>query len=85
MHDIDTQILQIDNFLKGQNVMGSFVTNDEFTSSALGYYLGQPVVFSLRRNIRDVNVPCAGEPLFFTKNFDVFMNNSKYAICRWNS
>jgi hypothetical protein len=82
MHNVDAQILQIDNVLKRQNATGTFITNDEFTSSALSYYLKQPVIFNLTRNVRDTSVPCSGENIFSSKNFDVFKEGNNYRICR---
>lgn len=82
MNNIDSQLLQIDKTLKKQGAIGTFITNDEFTSSALSYYLKQPVVFNLTRNIRDISIPCEGEHIFFTENFDVFKEKAEYRICR---
>lgn len=83
MRNIDSQILSVNNALRQQNATGTFITNDEFTSSALTYYLKQPVKFNLTRNIRDTGVPCQGEHVFFTENFDVFKEQEEYRICRW--
>jgi len=82
MHNIDSQILQISGELQKINATGNFTANDEFTSSALSYYLKQPVKFNLTRNVRDTNIPCYGEHIFFSKNFDIFKEQREYRICR---
>jgi hypothetical protein len=75
--------LQINKVLKNSNVSDNFITNDEFTGSALSYYLKKPVIFGLPTNIRDMSIPCKGELLFSTKNFDVFKEKGEYRICRY--
>jgi hypothetical protein len=83
MNEIDSQLLQINKVLKNSNVSDNFITNDEFTGSALSYYLKKPVIFGLPTNIRDMSIPCKGELLFSTKNFDVFKEKGEYRICRY--
>jgi len=83
MNNIDSQLLQINKVLKDSNVTDNFITNDEFTGSALSYYLKKPVIFGLPTNIRDMSIPCEGELLFSTKNFDVFKEQGEYRICRY--
>ncbi|MFH0831789.1 MAG: hypothetical protein V1886_02915 [archaeon] len=82
MHQIDSQILDVNAVLKQQNATGTFITNDEFTSSALAYYLGQPVIFNLKRNVLDTNIQCQGESIFESENFRVFYEEGDYKICR---
>jgi len=82
MYGIDSQILQINKALQGSNATGSFITNDEFTGSALTFYLEKPVIFGLKKNIRDNSIPCNGELIFFSEDYDVFKENNEYRICR---
>lgn len=82
MYGIDSQILEINNALTLQNSTGTFITNDQFTASALSFYLKNRVQFNLETNEIDKSVNCTGELIFFSKNYKVFKENSEYRICR---
>ena len=82
MQKIDSQILQINNALNRSNASDNFITNDEFTGASLTFYLKKPVIFGLKRNVRDTSIPCSGELVFFSQDYDVFKANNEYRICR---
>lgn len=82
MNKINSQILQINKALQESKATGNFITNDEFTGCALTFYLKKPVIFGLEKNIRDTSIPCTGELIFFSEDYDVFKENNEYRICR---
>lgn len=84
MNTIDSQILEMSGALDEQNAQGAFITNNEFTISALGYYLGG---FTERNSTGTVDpaLRCGNESsgrIFSSKNFDVYKDAAEYRICR---
>jgi 4-amino-4-deoxy-L-arabinose transferase-like glycosyltransferase len=83
MNNIDKQILKLSDELKRQDARGIFVTNDEFTSSALSFYLDKPIRFNSTGGTKNKAMECKGTKIFSTEDYDIFKEDSKYKICRY--
>jgi hypothetical protein len=86
INSIDSQVVKIAETLKKQSIYDvetKLISNDEFTTCALSFYIERRVIFNMPQNVRDTNVSCTGEQIFSSKNFKVFKEYKEYRICRY--
>lgn len=79
MRNLDSQILKMVEVIPHD---ANVRANDMFTSTALSFYLNKKLIFGQEGNVIDTAVSCNGEPVFYSKNFDVAKQDSKYSVCR---